>query len=326
MRRTLLLDGDIFVYASASAVEYECQWTEDLWTLHSHLNDAIAHMDDKITELKKALNADEVVLAFSDQANFRKAVLPTYKHNRKALRKPIVFKPLMQYAEETYRTYRFARLEGDDVLGILSTGDLIKGEKIIVSLDKDMKGVPGLLFNDGKYRQFRDPGDDAEDWVLPYSTAQANEFHLFQTLTGDTTDGYGGCPGMGPVKANRLFEQVVLDEHFEANAWTAIVAAYVKAGLSEEVALQMARVARILRAEDYNIKTGEIKLWLPASLATRITAPASTVKSTPPRASRSHATVSAAERSPERDPYLQPGRSKSKTTKASSTAKGSSKS
>ena len=38
---------------------------------------------------------------------------------------------------------------------------------------------------------------------------------------------------------------------------------YVKAGLSENVAIQQARVARILRAEDYDFRNKQPILWSP---------------------------------------------------------------
>jgi len=42
-----------------------------------------------------------------------------------------------------------------------------------------------------------------------------------------------------------------------------VVAAYNKKGLSEEVALENARLARILRNGEYDTDTGEVKLWNP---------------------------------------------------------------
>ena len=43
-----------------------------------------------------------------------------------------------------------------------------------------------------------------------------------------------------------------------------MLTAFHKAGLTEEDALVQARVARILRADDYNFKNGEITLWEPS--------------------------------------------------------------
>jgi len=42
-----------------------------------------------------------------------------------------------------------------------------------------------------------------------------------------------------------------------------LIAAFKSKGLSEEVALENARLARILRDGEYNTETGEVKLWQP---------------------------------------------------------------
>jgi DNA polymerase-1 len=42
-----------------------------------------------------------------------------------------------------------------------------------------------------------------------------------------------------------------------------VVAAYEKAGLTEEDAIVQARVARILRYEEFNQKKEEVLLWNP---------------------------------------------------------------
>ena len=74
-----------------------------------------------------------------------------------------------------------------------------------------------------------------------------------QTLIGDIADGYKGCPGIGAVKAKKLLD--------EAPVWATVKDAYEKAGLTEEDALQQARMARILRSSDY--PDGQVKLWSP---------------------------------------------------------------
>jgi DNA polymerase I len=177
--------------------------------------------------------------------------MPTYKQNRKKTRKPITYRPLMEYVHETCDTYERETMEGDDVLGILATHPtLIPGEKIIVAIDKDMQTVPGLHLNYEKARKTGDyePFEVTED--------QANRFHFTQTLTGDVTDGYPGCPGVGPVKAAKILDAA-------EEPWPAIVAAYEKAGLSEAEALRNARVARICRASDYDFKGKKVILWSP---------------------------------------------------------------
>lgn len=249
MNRTLLIDGDVIAYTAASAVEQEYDWGDDLWTLHSDLNEAKVKTRDSIGSLVTRLSADHVVLAFSDTVNFRKSFFPDYKSNRKAKRKPLALKELKEWMGEQYETWVRPGLEGDDVLGILSTHPkMFPGEKIIVSIDKDFKTVPGYFFN---------PDKDTQPQFFDERTA--DYWHMMQTLMGDATDGYPGCPGIGPKTAEKL-----LSDPDGPDWWTTVVGTYEKKGLTEEDALTQARCARILRYSDYDFKNKEPILWHPA--------------------------------------------------------------
>lgn len=199
--------------------------------------------------------------------------MPSYKSHRLKTRKPVVYQALREYVQEVYKTYVRPGLEGDDILGILATHDhLISGEKVIVSIDKDLKTIPGVHMR----------LDDPERKLVVISREEADYHHMFQTLTGDTTDGYPGAPGFGPVKTTKLLaEGCVLQPHEKVisrgknkgaseivwlpgrpgTVWDIVVSAYASVGLGEEVALQNARVARILRASDYDFSKKEVKLW-----------------------------------------------------------------
>lgn len=251
-RRTLLVDGDTLIYAAASASEYEAQWSEWLFTYHADFAVAQEALVSRMEHIADSLNVDEVVMALSDGANWRKRVMPEYKEHRKKTRKPIVYGPLRDFAAERWRTYQKPALEGDDVLGIIATTPrLFPGEKIIVSIDKDMKTIPGLHVNYAK----AGTSGSWEDDIMVVTEAEADVYHLTQTLTGDRTDGYPGCPGVGAVSAEKILG--------DSPSWEKVVAAYAKAGLSEAVALQNARVARICRASDWDSKKQEVILWNP---------------------------------------------------------------
>lgn len=253
MKRVLLIDGDILVYQVASAAEKPFDWGDDLWTLHSDMNEALPTLEAKIGEIKNELKADHIVFALTTTTrNFRKDVYPKYKANRKAVRKPLVWKPLREYLHANYETFERDGLEGDDCLGILVTskfaftkeyGDDV--EKILVSIDKDFKTIPCKYW----HMQKRE--------MIEITEAQADYFFMYQTLTGDTTDGYPGCPGVGPKNA----ERILADVNDNGEMWKRVVAAYKEKGLGEGVALQMARCARILRHEDYDFKNKKPKLW-----------------------------------------------------------------
>ncbi|QFS87599.1 MULTISPECIES: exonuclease [unclassified Marinobacter] len=273
----LLMDGDIFAFEAASVVEQEIDWGDGLWTLHSFFEDAFDHAVRRMEDLKKQLNADTIVFCWSDPAGryWRHDVLPTYKQSRKGGRKPLALRPLKEALAEKYESFMRPGLEADDVMGILSTWDGYKpgAKKIIVSIDKDMKTIPGWLFN---------PQKDYQPWEV--SKEEADYWHMFQTLMGDATDGYDGCPGIGPVIAEKHLTEVskVVSYAHELKSgkrkgeietrwttdeaddlWDVVVSLFNKQGLCEEEALRQARVARILQANDYDFHAKEVKLWTP---------------------------------------------------------------
>jgi DNA polymerase I len=243
---TGLVDADIIAYQAAAASEHPFNWGEGLWTLHAFENDAIVHLENAITSIIEATGVTELRMALTSPNNWRQDVLPTYKMNRVGVRKPMLLPFMRQYLTDHYHTIAMPRLEGDDILGIEAS---TSGSTIVISLDKDMKTIPGNHFHLGTRQLFT------------VSEAEADYNHLFQTLTGDTTDGYAGCPGVGKVTAAKLLDGKSFEE-----MWDIVVRAFKKAGLSEEEALQQARVARICRASDFNPITQEVILWTPSHI------------------------------------------------------------
>jgi DNA polymerase-1 len=243
--RIALIDADITAFASAVAVEKSIDWGDGIWTLHADEDEGKRLFSDSIARIQEKVEADKVILAFSDSHNFRKDVLPTYKVNRAGSRQPLIRRALTVWALHEYDCYVRPGLEGDDVLGILATmkRPKSKDQYIICTIDKDLKTIPGLHYNVKHDKMFEVTVEEADRW------------HLTQTLTGDPTDGYDGCPGCGPVKAGRILDKDC--------SWAAVVAAYEKAGFSEEEALVQARVARICRAEDYDFTKKQVRLWTP---------------------------------------------------------------
>lgn len=258
MPRVLLIDGDWVVYKTCAAVETDLDWGDGLWTLHSDAYTARSMVGMALSQFMETFHGDDIIIGFSDPTggNFRKALLPTYKQNRAGKRKPLAYADTVQWVLDNYTCFHKPGLEGDDVLGILATVTnlpLLKqfNERLVVSVDKDFRQIPGLI------------ADPESGDVTPVSELDADYWHMVQTLTGDSTDGYSGCPGIGPKKADAL-----LAEHRGdiGAMWSAVVKAYEKAGLSEAVALVQARVARICRAEDYDFLRKEARPWQNSTL------------------------------------------------------------
>ena len=240
-RPTLLIDGDLYLFRSAIAVEEEIDWGNDIWSLSSDLKAAKALFKATIDAFKKELVVEDVIVTISGQNNFRKDILETYKGGRKKVRKPVGYKALVEWAMEEYDSIMVDCLEADDVMGII--GSMPNTEAIIVSDDKDMKTIPCRLYR---------PTDNDR---LVISDMEANRNFLIQALMGDMTDGYGGCPKVGIKTAEKI-----LGNH---PTWDAVVKQYQKENLTADYALTQARMARILRCTDWDDEKGEVILWTP---------------------------------------------------------------
>lgn len=244
-KKVLLIDGDILLYKIALNNEVETHWGDGLWTLHCDENICKADLDLVIDDLGSSLEADDYVVALTDSKNFRKDVLPSYKDNRKDKRKPLALKALREYVIKKHKGVVWDNLEADDVMGIMAT-EPTDEERIIVSIDKDLKTVPCNLSVDGLNVETIPP-------------RLADYWFMIQTLTGDKVDGYDGIEGVGIKTAEKLIKKYTNVPLLDL--WKIVKKIYVEKGYTEAEALQQARVARILRHGEYNKKTGEVKLW-----------------------------------------------------------------
>jgi len=230
----------MFLYRASFSTEVEIKWDEDTWTLHSSEKESQHSFDSCLMSVVNKLEKDaEFILAFSDTANYRYDIFPNYKSNRRNTRKPLGLKALREWAIESYDSRVFPRLEADDVCGIMATED---PTFVAVSGDKDFGTLPITWYN------------MLRDEMRSVTPEEADKFHLIQTLAGDPTDGYMGVKGIGTKTAEKILEK-------DGYNWETVVATYEKAGLTEDDALVTARLARILRAEDYD--GVDIKLWTP---------------------------------------------------------------
>jgi len=245
-KRVLVIDGDILAYQIATNNEQPINWGDGLWTLHAELPTCNAQLDAVIDDLGSGLSADDYVVALTDKNNFRKDVLPTYKSNRKEKRKPIVLNAMREHIMKKHNGVMWANLEADDVMGIMATEPTVDEERILISIDKDMRTIPCNLSQDGMTIE-----------QIPEKIANYN--FMIQTIMGDKTDGYDGIEGVGIKTAEKLllkYTNCTLPD-----IWKIVKGIYKEKGYTQKEALQQARVAHILRHGEYNKKTGKVKLW-----------------------------------------------------------------
>ncbi len=237
----LLIDADFTVYKCCAAAESEIDFGDDVIVVTSTFSEAYACVKRELKRIQNKFGSfDDLILFFSDSCNFRKDIQADYKGHRNR-KKPCGYRRVIQKLKTEFEVIRMPWLEADDAMGIYATKN---PGNIIVSPDKDMKQIPGMLYN--------------FDESFTITKEEGAKWHLIQTMAGDNTDGYSGVPGIGVKRATALFE-----EH--GYSWKTVIDAFKEKDLSEEVALTNARLAKILTTEDYDHEKREPVLWNPTA-------------------------------------------------------------
>lgn len=266
-----LFDADILLYRFAFRNEAEIQWEEGCVSQHEEFERAVFELNSFVESVRDRVGADSSRMVFSGNRNFRYDVEPTYKYNRLERPHSPLRDKLKAYIREKYWCLSMPRIEGDDLLGILTTE--MPGRFTVCTIDKDLQQIPGRLYNWDK------------DVLKVVTEEEADRFFFYQIIKGDPGDGYSGCPGAGDTLAtdflNNPFKKVPYDYIFSRgqrkgqvevrydtipcdDIWEGIVSLYEWKGLDEAEALKQARLARILTTRLYNKSTDYPILWTPS--------------------------------------------------------------
>ena len=260
----VLIDADILVYEAAHLAQKDgLDWDGDGFASpEASFPEARNILEAAFEGIVQATEADTMILALTDsrrEINFRRGVWPAYKAHRdptkdgKGKDRPILFSALRQFMRDNYVVKQKPGIEGDDTLGIMATMGI---ECTIASVDKDLDTVPGLHYNWRK----------SDQGVYEVTPAEAVYNHMYQTLCGDSTDGFPGCPTIGPKRAKVVLEGAL--EGYEdwpkpAAMWREVVEAYAKKDLTEDDAIVQARCAFILQSSHWDFKNERPILWTP---------------------------------------------------------------
>ena len=250
----LYLDIEADAFASTRRHEFVFQVSDYKFTYESRLDLVIADIEDLISKLQDHAPQHQIVVCMGHKTNFRYAIFPQYKSNRRGIQRAACFQAMREYLTRNYETIVLPGTEADDVLGIMNRPD--DGD-LLYSPDKDLRTIAGV--------HMAANGDLEEVDHL-----EANRAFYKQILTGDTTDGYGGCPGVGALA--KVFESKGwMGCRREEEFWDLVLFQYEKARgkLHEKFgvvspskyALTMARCARILRPGEYDFSKEAPILW-----------------------------------------------------------------
>ena len=242
MQPLLIVDFDPIVYRAASAAEEELDFTPEITIVTGNFRRGKQIVEQEIENLYTKFETHRSIFFLTSPVNFRKEVEPSYKGNR-IKRKPCGFKKLKEWAKGQFHCVEQEGLEADDLIGIEVT--LGKHDNFVLcSPDKDMEQFPVRIWNN---RQ-----------EFTQSPEKATLKRWMQALTGDQTDGYSGCPGVGPVKAEKILAKVKDGNYYEAVRDT-----FIQSGLTEEECLKQIRLATILTADLWDFGAKKPILFTP---------------------------------------------------------------
>lgn len=213
-----ILDGDVVAYRA-------CFIGAGDGMLEDEVCDVARSLTLEWAEEAGCVDRDKIIMCLSPKTTFRHSMAESYKAHRKARAKPSWLAEVRSFLAEEFTSRTDPNIEADDTMGILQSS--MEEPTVIVTVDKDLLQIPGLLYNPVKKK-----------WHVSTPDTGWNLF-LTQWLTGDSVDGYPGIRGIGPKKAALILEDS--DDPVKT-----IVDLYEEKGYSWEFCRDQARMAMIL--------------------------------------------------------------------------------
>lgn len=179
-----LIDFDTVAYRSAASCEptKTKPYREDLDT-------AIRRADELVFRILSDCETDRFTGYLSGSENFRYRIFPSYKANRRDLRRPEWLQQVREFLVSEWKARLTDGYEADDAIGIA-----LRDDSIVCGNDKDFRQLPGRHYNFVKLEW---------DRITPVQ----GEFNLWvQMLIGDRSDNIPGIPGLGETKAPRVLD------------------------------------------------------------------------------------------------------------------------
>jgi len=164
--------------------------------------------------LLKQFNPSNVVIAWDGgKCVERLKIYPDYKAQRELLKKPKDKQEINRqrkvciklFEKLPVRQIMVDGVEADDVIGYLC--EKLPGQKIIISNDSDFYQLVApdvYIFNAGKQMLIR-PSNIEKLIGFP-----VEHYILWKSIVGDSSDNIKGIHGLGPVKATKLIQNVLL--------------------------------------------------------------------------------------------------------------------
>lgn len=195
----LLIDADSLIFASC----YRKRENPDDELYYTHIEDSRAKFDEQfmsiVNHLEDKYPIDKVLTFSGSKGNFRKLITKKYKANRKKQELPPLLDEMHQFVKDHYDSIWGYGVETDDMVARYwkkISDDIGRDEVMIVSIDKDYKQFPCLMYNyHYKHKE-----------ILDISEEEAMYNFYSQMIEGDTADNVNYFKGKGKKFAEKHFK------------------------------------------------------------------------------------------------------------------------
>ena len=192
----LLVDADSLVFASCYSGKEDEKYYTDIEGARGKFDEQFMNI---VNRLEDEFDIQKVLTFNGSRGNFRKKLNPTYKANRKNAELPPLLFEMHQYVKDQYNSIYGYGLETDDLVAKYwkNLSDEIGRENVmIVSLDKDYKQFPCLMYNYHYKHQ------------CIYDISEASALYNFyeQMIIGDGADNVNYFKGKGKAFAKKWYD------------------------------------------------------------------------------------------------------------------------
>ena len=194
----LLVDADSLIFASC----YRKRENPEDEKYYTEIADARNKFDQQfmaiVNRLEEVYNIDKVICFSGSKGNFRKLLTNTYKANRKGSELPPLLNEMHKFVKQQYDSVYGYGVETDDMVArywYKLSQELGRDNVMIVSIDKDYKQFPCLMYNYHYKHQV----------ILDISEDEAMYNFYEQCVMGDTADNVNYFKGKGKRFAEKYF-------------------------------------------------------------------------------------------------------------------------
>lgn len=199
----LLIDADSLVFASCYRSRNDDGYELYQNNFYTNIEDSINKFDEQymkiINDLEEIYTVEQIVTFNGSKGNFRKQINPNYKANRKKQEIPPLLHPMHQYVKDNYDSKYCYGMETDDMVARYwkkLSDEFGRDEILLVSIDKDYKQFPALIYNYHYKHKV----------ILDISESEALYNFYEQMIMGDTADNVNYFKGKGKKFAEKYYK------------------------------------------------------------------------------------------------------------------------